>query len=249
MVEVLEKLLLNFSGGEHVKVFAASRTDSGVHALGQAIHFDLIRKKKGIIREPYTQETLLRGLNAHLEKSGEDIVFRSLETAPDSFRVQSNTGKTYFYRLAFPQSTGVQETKSKNLRPIFDTDFLWWIPENIDLNKIEQLSKAFIGTHDITIFQTPSHETQTPIRTITDISISEETPPLLSPGIRIVQLQVTGKSFVYHQVRNLVGALVQVGTNTIQGDFVLSAFHKKKRPHQLLTAPPQGLFLKQVYYD
>ena len=208
---------------EPIEAIGASRTDSGVHAIGQVAHFN------------YSQEIdlyrFLASINGVLPQ---DIRVKDVEQVPLDFHARySAVNKVYHYHI--------------NLGPIqdpFKRLYSWYFPERIDFDLLQEAAAQFVGTHDFTSFAnepgTGSQATN-PVRTLKRLTIVRE-----PYGIR---LEFEGESFLYKMVRNLAGTLMEVAKGkrlTTEIPEILAAKDRRKAGR---AAPPHGLFLIRVEYN
>lgn len=207
---------------EKVLIRGSGRTDAGVHAENQIAHFHF--------KEELDKKRLLYSLNALLPK---DIRIKSIEDAQDTFHAQySAIAKTYHYHLHLDQ---VADPFCQNYR--------WHIHETLDLTKLKDAAKLFLGTHDFTAFANESDRgsaAHDPVRTLLRLDLVEQ-----KGGIR---LEFEADGFLYKMVRNLTGFLVDVARgkrDSSEIPFILAA---KDRTKSGPAAPPQGLFLMSVKY-
>ncbi|MBV7508840.1 tRNA pseudouridine(38-40) synthase TruA [Bacillus sp. sid0103] len=217
---VLESVLTKMHKGEAVKVFASGRTDAGVHAKGQVIHFD------SPLQIP--EEKWGRALNSLLP---EDISVLSVVLEDDSFHARFDAkGKEYRYVL---------HLSSK--RDPFQRNFAYQYPYVLNLNAMERASKFFLGTHDFTSFCAAKTEVEDKVRTIKAIDFTRENQRLT---IRFV-----GNGFLYNMVRILVGTLLEVGSGERSPEDIPIILAHKDRTLSGKTAPGHGLYLWEVFYE
>lgn len=217
LIETKLKILV-----KEANVVGAGRTDAGVHARGQAAHFE-----SAIALDLFK---MLASLNGLLPK---DIRVLQIERVPENFHARfSAINKEYHYHL---QLGRVQDPFSRLYR--------WHIPDKIDIELMRECASLFLGTHDFSAFANESDRGaagRNPIRTIKRIGIFLEADA--------ARLEFEADSFLYKMVRNLTGILVEVarGKRTIADveDVLLS--RDRKRAGQ--AAPPHGLFLMRVDY-
>lgn len=216
----MEKALQKLHKGAEVKVIASGRTDAGVHARGQVIHFDT----------PLTIpiEKWQIALNSLLP---EDVTIVSVQIADPEFHARySAVGKEYRYFVHLSK-----------VRDPFKRFYAYRYPYTLDLSAIKEASKAFIGTHDFTSFCSAKTEVIDRVRTIKEIDIYEENDMLV--------FRFIGNGFLYNMVRILVGTLLQVGSGDIHPDKIKEILERKQRTLAGKTAPPQGLYLWKVFYS
>lgn len=199
----------------------ASRTDTGVHALGQVAR----------IKIPFqiNPEQLMAVWNRVLPNS---ITITNIEPVDASFHPQHNVNnKTYWYHL-FHQ------------RPLpFVARYGWFYDRHIDLEKLKKALAVFVGTHDFRSFVTGDDRDST-IRTITSIDVE------WAPEFGAHRIVVQGPSFLRYMIRRIVGASVQIASSKKASVHSLEQILQSKNPRQdLLTAPAQGLILKEINYS
>lgn len=205
-----------------VKIIGSGRTDSGVHALGQVAHF-----------HTETEITLYKVLGSLNGLLPPEIRILNLEEVPASFHSQYSTiGKIYRYEIFLDPV----------LNP-FKRGRAWHIPYKIDVEKMIQASRLFLGTHDFTSFANEAHEgtaAKDPIRTLQRIEFIQQDGAL--------SIEFEGDGFLYKMVRNMVGTLVEIGSGKREPNEINEILEKRDRRAAGASAPPQGLFLVKVIY-
>ena len=211
--QVLNEALSELTG-EAIEVSGSSRTDAGVHALGNLCVFDTYSR--------IPAEKFPYALNQRLP---EDIRIQKGEDVADDFHPRFvETRKTYEYRIL--------NTKFEIPLKRINT-YHYYIP--LDENKMNAAGKYLIGEHDFTSFCSVNAQSETRVRTITDLSVVRE-------GDEIV-IRVTGNGFLYNMVRIIAGTLIDVGRGQIEVDSLPNIIEAKDRAKSGPTAPPQGLTL------
>ncbi|XP_039419929.1 tRNA pseudouridine synthase-like 1 isoform X2 [Corvus cornix cornix] len=221
----LEKAAQNLRPSIPIKFHISSRTDSGVHALANAAHLD-IQRAPG--KAAFSGKQLVQGLNYHLK--------------PEPIW-------TYIYRLLLGCAHYSQI-------PVFERD-LCWAPAGgpLDISAMREAAKFLLGTHDFSTFRSLSSETpfRCPVRTLLQLEI-QPAPGFLSHhnrGLEFWEVKFKSRSFLYRQVRRMVGALVAVGQGKLSPQDIQELLEVKDArafpPHAM--APPSGLFLKSVEYS
>lgn len=217
--QAVEEAIQKFAG-EATTVFAAGRTDAGVHALGQVIHFDLAR--------PFEIETVRDAINFHLKPNPISVI--AVESAADDFHARfSAIGRAYVYRIVNRRAPLAIE---RGLR--------WWVPAPLDAEAMNAAAKYLIGKHDFSTFRAALCQAKSPVKTLDVLDV-------VRTGEEIV-IAAEARSFLHHQVRNMVGTLKLVGEGKWQAADVKASLDACDRTRGGPTAPAEGLFLKSVTY-
>lgn len=219
--EYLETALAALTG-ETLEIPSAGRTDAGVHALGQVCHIDFNRKLPvWKIRDAF---------NAHLRDLGAPVVVLKVEAADNDFHARfSATGRGYIYRIINRRSPSV-----------LLKDRAWWVPVDLDLEKMRQGSRFLLGHHDFTSFRAAACQAKSPLKTLDKFDITARDEELI--------FTVEARSFLHHQVRNMVGTLKLVGEGKLSPQDIKTILEAKDRKAAGPTAPACGLYLAKVMY-
>ena len=211
--------------GQTIRVTASGRTDAGVHAEGQVVGIQT--------QSQLAPERLHAALNAKLP---EDVVIRSVESAPANFHATHDAlRKTYRYQI-----------HNSRVPPLLDRRYVWHIPTaELDTQWMGQGGAALIGRHDFASFETTGSERATTVRTITRLDVTR--CPVATGGNRI-EIEVEGDGFLYNMVRAIAGTLVEVGRGARPTDWVGQVLAACDRRAAGPNAPPQGLVLVRVDY-
>jgi tRNA pseudouridine38-40 synthase len=216
--EVVERALSELFGTP-VSTLVASRTDAGVHALGQVVAFDAPR--------PLPPTAYLRGLSAMLP---EDVSVVGAEEVPQDFDPRRDAlGKRYRYLLS-----------NRPLRSPLRRRTHWQLFAPLDIAPMEDAARALLGTHDFSAFRAANCEASVTLRTLRQVS--------LIVSADVVQFDVEGRSFLKYMVRNIVGTLVEVGRGRQSVAWVAEVLASRDRTRAGPTAPAQGLVLVEVKY-
>jgi tRNA pseudouridine38-40 synthase len=217
--QVLEESIGRMTG-EEIRVIASGRTDAGVHALGQVAHFRTVTRL-GV-------RNLLMGINSLLPP---DIAVREVCDVPPSFHARFDAlSKVYLYRIC-----------NRPVRSALERNTAWFIWEPLDLARIAEALPVFEGTHDFSSFCSTHTDSPDRVRTIFVITAEKD-----SPGMIHISIEADG--FLRYLVRTIVGALVDIGRGKGSAQDLAGILALKDRRRAGLTAPPQGLFLKEVKY-
>ncbi len=211
--------------GPPPRIFAAGRTDTGVHATGQVAHVDLMRDW-----DPFR---LTGALNHHLRP--EPIAILAAARVDPAFHARfSARRRTYVFRIAAGRRAPL----------VLDRDRLWRVGHPLDADAMRAGAAALIGRHDFTTFRSVMCQADSPVRTLDRIEIT--THPLR--GGQEVRLQFEARSFLHNQVRSLVGTLERVGAGAWTPARVGAALAARERSACGPVSPPGGLTLTAVDY-
>jgi tRNA pseudouridine38-40 synthase len=197
----------------------AGRTDAGVHATAQVVHFDTEADRP--------LSAWVRGVNAHLPTT---IAVQSAAVSAPDFHARFNaTRRAYRYTLyCKPQR-----------HPLLDKHTTW-IFQPLDIEAMRAAALAFVGTHDFSSFRSSQCQAASPIRSLERFEITEHGS--------LVYLDVCGNAFLHHMVRNLVGALLWIGMGKRSANWAADVLQARDRTLAAMTAPAQGLCLQGVDY-
>lgn len=220
--EEVEKAIAKFCQ-QDVRVHAAGRTDTGVHATGQIAHFDLDYGTR-----PLTGFDVAKAINAYLRP--QPIAILKAQEAGDDFHARFNaTNKLYRYRIL------------NRVAPIaIDQGFAWHVWKPLDVPLMNKVAQNLLGTHDFTTFRDSECQAKSPVRSISRIELVRKNDEVF--------MEVEGRSFLHHQVRNMIGTLVMVGEGKWDEDDFMKAFHARDRTKGGKTAPANGLTLVRIDY-
>lgn len=209
--------------GETVEVTGCSRTDAGVHAMDYVFHFHTDTH--------IPTEKLPYALNYHLDKRIAAVEAR--EMGEDFHARFSAQGKQYLYRIW-----------NSGLRDPFLAGYSWQFPYPLQVEAMKQAAPLLEGTHDFAGFMAAGGNQKTTVRTIRVCRVEQdaELPQLIT-------VTVEADAFLYNMVRIITGTLVEVGLGKILVEDLPDILASCDRKRAGMTAPPQGLFLKKVYYD
>ena len=220
--------VLSILCGCSISVNGTSRTDAGVHALGQRASFSgdfTIPAERIVIA---ANNLLSGGMN---KSSVGDIRILNAEDMPQDFHARFDCkSKRYVYRIL----------NSKDA-DIFRRNYCWQIAAPLDTKAMQIAADCIAGTHDFACFQASGgQERETTVRTIYSLDI-------VRAGAEI-EISVTGDGFLYNMVRIITGTLAEVGKGRINPCQIREIIKSKDRTKAGPTAPPQGLYLAEIYY-
>jgi tRNA pseudouridine38-40 synthase len=215
----IERAILGFCG-ETLRLHAAGRTDSGVHAIGQVIHVDLEKAwDAAVVRD---------ALNAHL--SPEPIAVLEASIAEPDFHARfSARERRYLYRILNRKSP-----------PALERGRVWPVRNPVDADAMHHAAQALVGQHDFTTFRDVNCQAKSPIKTLDEARVWREGEE--------VRLAFTARSFLHRQVRSMTGSLAQVGLGRWSASDLAEALEARDRAACGPVAPSDGLYLVSVAY-
>lgn len=219
--QVLEQAVLKLSG-QNVRFHVAGRTDSGVHAMGQVAHFDIADKD-------YTEREMRNALNVYVRPHHVSVL--DAEKVSDEFHARFGAEKRYYRYVVLCRSAP----------PAIGRQYMWHVHRPLDIDAMRQAAAHFIGTHDYSSFRASECQTKSPIRTMDAITITQD-------GDK-VYFDFEARSFLHHQVRNIMGTLKRVGDGSWHPDKIIEILAAKSRSAAGPTAPAHGLFFIRVDYN
>lgn len=224
--ETLEKAIQAFTQ-EEVEVYGSGRTDRGVHALGQVAHTDLSRDMA-----PYA---VREAINHFVRDQG--VIVLEVEKVPDTFHARfSAQQRIYFYKII---------QRSPDL--VIERHRAWHVYKPLNLDTVREAAIFLKGTHDFSSFRAGDCQAKSPIKTLDAIEIMPF-HDLMSEEFQGFLFKVSAKSFLHHQVRNMVGALKMVGEGKWTPGDLKKALEAKDRDKGGVMAPAEGLYLASILY-
>lgn len=206
--------------GEKVTLHAAGRTDTGVHALGQVVHFDLSQQV-----DPFR---LQQALNFYLNNSG--VVVLEAKEVDDTFHARfSARARQYCYRIVNRRSALT-----------IDNGRAWHVIQPLDAVSMQEAAQYLVGTHDFTSFRSAHCQGKSPLKTLEFFSVERFN--------NAIELRVKSGSFLHNQVRIMVGSLCKVGKGLWTPQKINEILAAKDRTLAGQTAPSEGLYFEKVYY-
>jgi len=220
--EEIEKTLTRINKGQPIVIHGAGRTDSGVHALGQVIHFDLPSARD--------EEKLRFALDT---QTPEDIDVISVEEVTEDFHARYQPhSKTYEFLV------DIGRPKNPMMR-----HYATHYPYPLEISLMEQAIKALEGTHDFTGFTASGTSVENKVRTITKASMTFDAQR------NFLVFTFSGNGFLYKQIRNMVGTLLKIGNKRMPVNQIERILEEKDRQLAGPTAAPNGLYLKEIIYE
>lgn len=202
-----------------VRVVTAGRTDTGVHATGQVVHFDT-----EAVRDPHAW---VRGTNSNLPR---DVAVLWAGQASAEFHARfAATGRHYHYCIL-----------NRAVRPTYLSDRISWDYRPLDVERMQEAAVHLLGQHDFSSYRAVQCQAKHPVRELRALDIQRH-------GDRIV-IHVYANAFLHHMVRNIAGVLCAIGAGERPPDWAREVLEARDRTRGGITAPPDGLYLTRVEY-
>lgn len=206
---------------ENVTIFAAGRTDAGVHALGQVIHFDL--------QHPRDCSRLMDGINHYIRGYG--AVITHLKIVDNEFHARfSAIFRSYRYVII-----------NRRAPLTVDRDYAWHVREQLDPSAMQEAGNFLVGYHDFSSFRSSQCQAKSACRTLSHLTVSKH-------DNNRIHIDLQAPSFLHNQVRIIVGCLRRVGCGRWSPDHLEKVLLAKNRTATACTAPAHGLYLMNVGY-
>lgn len=214
----IERAVLEVTGERIFECQGSGRTDAGVHALAQVAHLD--------VHTRVPAETLRRRLNDELPA---DVNIVAMTPAPHRFHARhAATSRSYVYQVA-------------QRRTAFAKPYVWWVKEPLDLARMHDAARRFVGMHDFRSFTDDDPDEKS-----TEVLVGEVT---LGEDGALMLIRIVGSHFLWKMVRRIVGVLVEVGRGELRPVDVDNFLREPSDVPARLTAPASGLFLERVLYE
>jgi len=217
--DALERALAEVAGGPIVTT-CAGRTDSGVHALAQVVHFDTTAERP--------ETAWVRGVNTLLPPGS--AVHWSRRVAQDFHARYSAVSRCYRYVLL-----------NHAVRPAVDEGRVGWFHLPLEAEPMQLAARLLVGEHDFSAFRSAECQARTPVRTLTRLDVTRRGD--------YIEFELCANAFLHHMVRNIVGCLVYVGKGKYPPEWIGEVLAGRDRARAAPTFEPAGLYLSKVSYD
>ncbi len=217
--EILEDAVFKLSQ-QRVKITASGRTDAGVHALGQVVHFDLDKN--------FTPFTMISGLNNYLRE--EAVVALDCELVDENFHARFNAKMRHYLYIIINRRAPLTLQKNRAHHT----------SRKLDIKAMQAAAEFLIGQHDFTSFRDAECQASSPIRTVDKIEITKNFDEIF--------IKISAKSFLHHMVRNIVGTLIWVGLEKISSQDMKIILEARDRSKSGPNASASGLYFLKTDY-
>ncbi|MCJ2179601.1 tRNA pseudouridine(38-40) synthase TruA [Novosphingobium album (ex Hu et al. 2023)] len=206
--------------GEDVRMHAAGRTDTGVHALAMRAHID--------VAKPFTPFRLMEALNARMRPN--PVAVTACEAVPDDWHARfSCVGRAYIYRIV-----------NRRAPLTLERGKAWQVAKPLDAEAMHRAAQYLVGRHDFTTFRSVHCQAQSPLKTLDRLDVRREGEQIL--------IETEARSYLHHQVRSMTGCLAMVGMGRWREEQVREALEARDRQALGLNAPPDGLYFVRAVY-
>ena len=214
------ELALSQVANHQVRVFCSGRTDSGVHAVEQVIHFETNTNR--------TDRAWLFGGNVNLPK---DVNFKWVKVVSDDFHARfSAVARSYKYKI-----------HHNPVRSSLKADYFLWEPRPLNVDDMKEAAALLVGEHDFSCFRGSLCQAKSPIKTVEYLEIDSFEDELI--------LNIKANAFLHHMVRNIVGTLLKIGRGEKDVEWMSFVLASKDRKKAGPTAEPQGLYFMKAFYE
>lgn len=203
------------------RLHVCGRTDAGVHAMGQVAHVDL--------EDAHNPFVLMRSLTHFLQDTGV-VILDCCRVEKDFHARFSATGREYVYKIL-----------NRPAPSVLHKNRVWHVSMPLDYAKMDKAVHVFKGTHDFTSFRSPQCQAKSPVKTLQDAALQKY-------GDGLCHLFFAAPSFLHHQVRNMVGTIVDVGRGKFEVEDIEKIFEAKDRCAAGVMAPACGLYFKRALF-
>lgn len=218
-VQQVVETALSSVANQPIRVFCAGRTDAGVHAIEQVIHFETAVKRE--------DKAWLFGGNVNLPF---DVNFKWVRRVDDDFHARFNAyARQYHYKI-----------HNTPIRSALTAGLALWEPRALDLAAMNTAAHTLLGEHDFSSFRGSLCQAKSPIKTIEFIRLTQVDNDIL--------LTIKANAFLHHMVRNVVGTLLKVGRGEKPIEWVQEVLDLRQRKYAGATAKPQGLYFIKAFY-
>ena len=203
-----------------VRVFCCGRTDSGVHAIEQVIHFET--------KTTRTNDAWIFGGNVNLPN---DVNFTWAKEVDEDFHARfSAYARSYEYKI-----------HNNPIRSALKANYYLWEPRKLNITEMKKAVSFLVGEHDFSCFRGRLCQAKSPIKTIEYLEIIESNDELI--------LKIKANAFLHHMVRNIIGTILKIGRGEKNAEWILSILESKDRRKAGPTAEPQGLYFTKAFYE
>jgi tRNA pseudouridine38-40 synthase len=214
----IDRAVREATGERDLEIYGSGRTDAGVHAMAQVAHLE--------VQTALPPETLRRRINDALPS---DINVLRVEKVRHKFHARHDAiARSYLYQIS-------------RRRTAFAKSFVWWVREDLDIQRMRAAASLFVGHHDFRSFSDDDPEEKSTEVVVEGLELYEDGDLIL--------VHIEGSHFIWKMVRRIVGVLVEVGRGGMTADDAGALLTERSEVPARVTAPASGLFLERVYYE
>ncbi|HID50310.1 MAG TPA: tRNA pseudouridine(38-40) synthase TruA, partial [Chromatiales bacterium] len=218
-VQAVVEKALSFVADRPVQVVCAGRTDTGVHAAGQVVHFDTTAGRDA--------EAWVRGGNVNLPKSVSVLWAREV---PEDFHARFSAIRRRYRYVIF----------NRPVRPALLAGKVAFEYRPLEVGRMQDAAGNLLGKHDFNAYRATACQAKSPVRTVYRLDIMRRD--------ELVLLDIEANAFLHHMVRNIAGVLMRIGAGEADPDWAQEVLAERERARGGVTAPPDGLYLMEVTY-
>ncbi len=218
-VQAVVEQALSQVANEDVRVICAGRTDTGVHAVEQVVHFDTAAQRN--------EKAWVMGCNVNLPRSVSVLWARPVS---DDFHARFSARRRYYRYVIF----------NRKVRPAFLAGRVAWNYRPLDERRMQAAAGTLLGEHDFSSYRAMSCQAKSPVRTLYRLDVRREN--------ELILLDIEANAFLHHMVRNLAGVLMAIGAGEQPVEWAREVLELRDRTLGGITAPPHGLYLMRVVY-
>ena len=219
-VQGLVEKALSKVANHPVRVICAGRTDTGVHGVGQVVHFDTTSER--------SEYSWTRGANANLPDS---ISVTWAKPVSEKFHARFAARRRHYRYVIF----------NRPIRPGYLSKYVVWEYRPLEVDRMQEAAKYLLGENDFSSYRALACQAKSPIRTIYRLDVTRKG--------QFVYLDLEANAFLHHMVRNIAGVLMAVGSGEKEPTWVKEVLDYKDRTLGGITAPPGGLYFMRIEYD
>ena len=219
--ETLEFALSKIANEKITQCQVAGRTDTGVHATEQVIHFNTDAER--------SMRSWVLGVNRYLFDQTISVLWA--HQVSDDFHARFSAQRRRYRYVIF----------SRSVRPSFLIDHVSWDPRPLDLSRMKQAANYFVGEHNFNSYRTVKCQAQSPVKTVYFLNISQRGEYFF--------IDIEANSFLHHMVRNIAGVLMAIGAGEAEPEWAQQVLYAEDRTKAGKTAASGGLYLTHVSYD
>ena len=219
-VQAVVEAAVSKVANESIRIIAAGRTDTGVHSIGQIVHFDTNSER--------TRFEWTRGVNRYLP---DDVSLVWTHSVSDAFHARFGAKKrAYRYILL-----------NREISPSYLHGLVTWHRAPLNVQRMRKASQCLVGVHDFSAFRASGCQSKNPVKNVEFMSFEQNE--------NWIWMDITADGFLHHMIRNIMGVLIRIGEGLEAVEWAVEVLESKEREKGGVTAPPDGLYFASARYD